>query len=236
MMLLPVVFAPSQRALAASVGGDVAVTSDYIYRGLSESNGDPAAQIDLHVGTNQGSYVGVWATTRSHKLDPGADYDLVTYLGHRFNIGGSWNATLGADGYFYLGGRQEISNDYQAVTASISYLDRWTFSASWMPDAVWYWNLVREGRTPAYVAETTGQWLLWKGLSVTGGAGYFRFSGLGNEGSGVSGYAYGNVGLAYEWRSWRVEVGYFLTQKQAMHILEYPLANDRVAGTLSWHF
>ena len=43
MLLLPVVLAPSQRALAASVGGDVAVTSDYIYRGLSESNGDPAA-------------------------------------------------------------------------------------------------------------------------------------------------------------------------------------------------
>jgi uncharacterized protein (TIGR02001 family) len=237
-MLLPVLLAPSQRAMAVSAGGDVAVTSDYIYRGLSESNGNPAVQIDLHAGTNDGSYAGVWATTRSHKLDPGADYNLVPYLGRRFNIDGSWNATLSAQGYFYLGGKQEISNDYQEVTASISCLDRWTFSVSWMPDAVWYWNLVREGRAPAFVVETTGQWLIWNSLSVTGGAGYFHFTGLpsGSEGPGVSGYAYGNVGLAYEWRSWRVDVGYFRTQKQATRILEYPLANDRVAGTVSWHF
>ena len=44
LMLLPVLLAPSPRART--------VTSDYIYRGLSESNGNPAVQIDLHAGTS----------------------------------------------------------------------------------------------------------------------------------------------------------------------------------------
>ena len=50
------------------------------------------------------------------------------------------------------------------------------------------------------------------------------------------GYAYGNVGLAYEWRNWRIDVGYFLTQNRMEDLMAYPTANRRVAGTLSWRF
>jgi hypothetical protein len=31
-------------------------------------------------------------------------------------------------------------------------------------------------------------------------------------------------------------VGYFLTQSRARQLFPYPSANDRFAGTLSWHF
>ena len=42
--------------------------------------------------------------------------------------------------------------------------------------------------------------------------------------------------LTAEWRGWRVDVGYFLTQNRARQLFPYPSANDRFAGTLSWHF
>jgi hypothetical protein len=51
------------------------------------------------------------------------------------------------------------------------------------------------------------------------------------------GYAYGNLGLAYEWRTLRLDVGYFLTEKaRAQRLFPYPSANNRFAGTLSWRF
>ncbi|TLY75798.1 MAG: hypothetical protein E6K49_11725 [Gammaproteobacteria bacterium] len=66
-----------QGAIAASVGGEVSVTSDYIYRGLSESAGHAAVQVDLHASSAAGTFVGAWGSTRDHKLDPEGDYEVM---------------------------------------------------------------------------------------------------------------------------------------------------------------
>src|SRR5437588_773737 len=66
-----------------SWGGNLAVTSDFIYRGLSQSSGSAALQADLHADTPGGAFGGVWASTRAHDLDPYAGYDLELYLGPR---------------------------------------------------------------------------------------------------------------------------------------------------------
>jgi len=237
---------PSARAV--SFGGDAAITTDYIYRGLSETDHKGAVQLDLHASLATGTFAGVWASSLDHKYRPYADYDVEEYIGQRFDLSSAWNTSITATNYSYLGGSQLHSSDYQQVSASVSYLDRWTFSISAIPNAQRYWGYEWTGRYPAYDAETSGQWLLWKGLYVTAGAGYYLFTGTntrwlinGKKAEWLShqptvGYAYGNIGLAYEWRSWRVDVGYFLTQDRAQMLFPYPYANQRVAGTLSWRF
>ena len=79
-------------------------------------------------------------------------------------------------------------------------------------------------------------WLIGEGLFVTGGAGYYRSSGTGPRRQAATGYAYGNAGLAYERRRWRLDIGYFLARKQARELFPYPVASHRVAGTVSWRF
>jgi uncharacterized protein (TIGR02001 family) len=237
-------FAPS--AGAVSFGGDVALTSDYIYRGFSETDNKGAVQLDLHASLATGTFAGVWTSTLDHKYLPYADYEVEEYIGQRFDLGSAWNTSITATNYSYLGGHQYYSNDYQEVSASVSYLDRWTLSLSAIPNAVRYsaYGYYHIGRYPAYDAETSGQWLIAKGFFVTAGAGYYLFTGPGTvataTGAPIShptiGYAYGNVGLAYEWRSWRIDVGYFLTQGRAQRLFPYPIANDRFAGTLNWRF
>ena len=229
---------PAQSALAVSFGGDVALTSDYIYRGFSESNDKAAVQLDLHASLASGTFAGIWASSLDHEHRPYADVDLEEYLGQRFDLNSEWNTSVTATNYSYQGGNQVYSYDYQQLSASVSYLDRWTLMVSAIPNAVRYWGEYHYGRYPAYDAETSGQWLLFKGLSVTGGIGYYLFTGT-NVGADVRsslGYVYGNAGLAYEWHSWRAEVGYFLTQKKGEVLFPYPIANDRFAGTLSWRF
>jgi uncharacterized protein (TIGR02001 family) len=236
--------APSARAV--SFGGDVALTSDYIYRGFSETDNKGAVQLDLHASLATGTFAGVWTSTLDHKFLPYADYDVEEYIGQRFDLSSAWNTSITATNYSYLGGHQYYSNDYQEVSASVSYLDRWTFSFGAIPNAVRYssYGTYHLGRYPAYDAETSGQWLIAKGFFVTAGGGYYLFTGPGTvtpaNGTPIShpsiGYAYGNVGLAYEWHSWRADVGYFLTQSRAQRLFPYPIANDRFAGTLSWRF
>ena len=231
--------APLARAL--SFGGDAALTSDYIYRGYSQTNNQGAFQLDLHASAQTGTFVGVWASTLNDSYRPWASYDVEEYIGQRFDLSSAWNTSITATNYQYLGGHQGYSSDYQQLTASVSYLDRWTFALSAIPNMLRYglYGEYRLGRYPAYDAETSGQWLIANGFFVTAGAGYYLFTGT--DSMPVRhpsiGYAYGNLGLAYEWRSLRLDAGYFLTQKaDARRLFPYPTANDHFAGTLSWRF
>ncbi len=219
-----------------TAGGNLALTSNYIYRGVSESDNHGAVQGDVHLDSSGGTFAGVWGSTRERDLDPGARYDLEVYLGHRFDLSSVWNATLSLRSHYYAGGTQEASNDYQEILGTLTYLDRWSFSVTAIPNAVRYWFYRRLSRSPAWIAETSGQWLIAEGLFVTAGAGYYSSPGTGPGIQRGTGYAYGNGGLAYEWRSFRLDVDYFLAQDSAVRTSPYPIANHRLEGTLSWRF
>lgn len=63
-------------ALPADFAGSVSVTSDYDYRGFSQSAGDPALQGDLGYEHASGFYATVWGSS----LDWGDDSDAVVEL------------------------------------------------------------------------------------------------------------------------------------------------------------
>ena len=132
-IVLGLAHAPAARAV--SFGGDVALTSDYVYRGFSETDNKAAFQLDLHASLATGTFAGVWASTLDNKYQPYADYKLDEYIGQRFDLGSSWNTSLTATNHQYLGGNQYYSSDYQEIGASVAYLDEWTFSISAIPNA-----------------------------------------------------------------------------------------------------
>ena len=223
-------------------GGNLVVTSDYIYRGVSSSNNEAAFQADLHVASNGGTFLGVWGSTRDSNLEPYANYDVEIYLGHRFDLSDAWSATLEGRGHYLVGGDQETSDDYQQISAAVTYLDFWTVSVTAIPNAVRYWFYERLGsyerlsRAPAFAVDTSIQWLVHRGFFLTGGAGYYRVTGTGPGIEAADGYAYGNVGIAYQQRRWRLDIGYYLTGERAQVLFPYPSANQRFAGSIAWRF
>jgi len=216
-------------------GGNLVLTSDYIYRGVSSSNNEGAFQADLHVASG-GTFLGVWGSTRDSNLEPYANYELDIYLGQRFDLGNAWSTTLSGRAHYLVGGEQESSDDYQEISLAVTYLDFWTVSVTAIPAAVRYWFYQRLSRAPAFVADTTVQWLLYKGVFLTGGAGYYHVTGTGPGIYAANGYAYGDVGLAWEHRRWRVEIGYYVTGDNARVLVPYPSANERFAGSVAWRF
>jgi uncharacterized protein (TIGR02001 family) len=221
---------------AVTFGGSLVLTSDYIYRGVSSSNNNGAFQADLHLAFREGTFFGIWGSTRDGTLEPYNDYELEIYLGHRFDLSNAWSATLSARGHYLLGGQPEVSDDYQEVSAALTWLDVWTVSVTAIPSAPRYWFYERLSRAPAFVAEMSAQWLLLDRLFLTGGAGYYHATGTGPGIEAANGYAYGDVGLAWEHRHWRLEVGYYLTGHKAEQLMPYPSANEQVAGSVIWRF
>jgi uncharacterized protein (TIGR02001 family) len=221
----------SRSAEAVLVGGDLSLTSNYIFRGISESNGRAAAQLDLHAGTADGTFVGAFASSLGPTFDGGAEYELEAYVGHRFDLSPAWSTTVSAVDYTYHHTHLPFSNDYQEISASLSYLDLWTISVAGAPNSVRYAGQYRLGRYPAYVADASGQLPLFGRLFAAAGVGYYSLTGP--EGSA---YVYGNAGLAVQYRAWRLDAGYYFVSDDARRVFPPGIAGNHFAATLSWHF
>jgi uncharacterized protein (TIGR02001 family) len=232
LLIAAALLAP-RAAEAVTFDGDLTYTSDYVYRGISETGGRPAGQLDAHLTSGDGTFVGVFASTLERIWERGYarvgwDYELEEYLGHRFDISQAWSTTLTAVNYSYKRGNAPINNDYQEVSLAVSYLDSWTLTVAGVPNAVRYDRGYRLGRYPAYTADVATQLPVVGRLFFTAGAGYYT--------SDSTGYAYGNAGLAYEFKSLRLDAGYFVAQDRAQTLFPYGRAGSRFAGSVSWHF
>ena len=219
-------------APAVTVNGDATYTTDYIFRGISQTDGHGAGQLDVHLATLDGTFAGVFGSTLGRVRDRYWSYELEEYVGHRFDLSPSWSTSLSVVNYSYFGGNVPISNDYQELTLSASYLDRWTLSVSSSPNVLHFNREYRLGRYPGYVAEASTQLPIVGRLFFTAGIGYYQI-GSGMDGLG---YLYGNGGVAFEYKSLRIEGGYYAVQEHAQPQYPWGWARNRVAGTLSWHF
>jgi hypothetical protein len=97
-----------------------------------------------------------------------------------------------------------------------------------VPNSVRYEGVYRVGRYPAYTADASTQLPLVSRLLLTAGAGYYTSDG--------TGYTYGNAGLAFEFKSLRLDAGYYVAQDRAQALFPYGRAGNRFAGSVSWHF
>lgn len=227
------ILAPSP-ARAITLDGDISYTSDYIFRGISQTGGRSAGQIDLRLGTADGTFAGVFASTLSHlwwqrRLGyTGWNYELEAYLGHRFEVSPSWGITATATNYAYLGGNAPTSNDYQELSLTATYLDLWTLEFALTPNAVRSDDYGNTKRYEAATLSSSVQVPLIGRLAATAGAGYYR--------SEDDGYGFGNAGLSFEFKSLRVDAGYYFAQERATVLFPYGRAGSRWAATVIWHF
>lgn len=109
------------------VSGGATVISDYRFRGLTQTNGDPAIQGTINVNHKSGFYVGTWASS----IDGGNDGStplLTGYGGAEVDLYGGFTKTFSGVGvdvgflyYYYPGGRKGLNTDFAEPYASLSY-------------------------------------------------------------------------------------------------------------------
>ncbi len=100
----------------AKVAFNVGVTSDYVFRGYSQTNEDPAIQggVDLTAGS---FYAGAWASNVDFGDDTDAEVDV--YGGYRTEAAG-FALDFGVIGYLYAGEPQGADYNYAEFKAAAS--------------------------------------------------------------------------------------------------------------------
>jgi uncharacterized protein (TIGR02001 family) len=101
-----------------AIAWNVAVTSDYVFRGVSQTEEDAAISggVDLEIGA---FYTGAWASNVAFPGDPDTEAEIDLYAGYRTSLAG-WDWDFGAGGYFYAGQPDGADYDYMELKAAAS--------------------------------------------------------------------------------------------------------------------
>lgn len=117
-------YAQTAAAPAFTTSGNLAFTSDYVFRGISQNAGKSALQGGFDVAHTSGLSAGVWASNVSWAP---ASLELDAYAAYGFNLTKDIAASVGYIGYIYEGNSAlntsevNVSATAYGLTAKISY-------------------------------------------------------------------------------------------------------------------
>lgn len=108
--------ASAAAAQDSQVAWNVGVVSDYVFRGFSQTDEEPALQggVDATIGS---FYAGAWASNVEFGDDTDAEVDL--YGGFRTEAGG-FAVDIGAVAYLYVNAPDSADYDYVELKAGVS--------------------------------------------------------------------------------------------------------------------
>ncbi len=119
-LIVPAVLLFSASLQAAEVSSTTGFTSDYRFRGISQSAGDAAIQGSIDVGYDNGIYAGVWGSNVDFGDDAHLEIDWYVGYGADINDDLSWDATL----YYYTyPGYEDVDGDYAELDLNLYYGD-----------------------------------------------------------------------------------------------------------------
>lgn len=197
---------------------NIGLTSNYIFRGTSQSGDRPAVQGGVDYSHSSGFYAGTWASSISWLADTGADgaggdraYNSSSM---EWDVYGGYTAEIGETGisydvgvlqYIYPGRRNSVSGSYNADTTEIygglSY--KWVSAKySWSPSKSAFGF---QGRGASYIDLTAEIPLSDTGLSAIAHVGRQEFG----NGPSVYDYTDWKLGLSKAWDNGVVVGGYY---------------------------
>lgn len=194
-----------------TVSGGATLTSDYRFRGISQTRKRFAVQGTVNVTHESGLYVGTWGSSIDDYIANGGDAEIDLYGGYKKAFGGA-TVDVGLL-YYYYPGSGGINSDFFEPYASVSGT---VGPASVKVGAAYGWkqhglsigtkpredNLYLYGEGSVAVPNT--------GLSVTGHLGHSfgpSYLTIGKE------YTDWNLGASYAWKGLTFGVSYVDTNK-----------------------
>ena len=217
---------------ADTIGGTLAVSTEYVYRGISQSRDEPALQASAYWRPAPGWSAGVWLSTMERiDGDAGQEFDL--YIARSWSPDPDWLARVMLTHYTYPGDGGQGRYEYDELSFALSYQQRVTASLSWSPNTSRYrygYALgTFEGR--AWTYELSVQQPIVGAWSVFAGSGYYDLRELFDRG-----YWYWNGGVAFAWERLQIDLSHVGADSTARELFSQRRPHSKWAASLSWRF
>ncbi len=131
-------------APALTTSGNLAFTSDYVFRGITQNGGKTAVQGGFDVAHTSGLSAGVWASNVSYGT---ATLEVDAYAAYGFSLTKEITASVGYIGYIYEGNSAlntselNVSASAYGLTAKISFATTDYFGNSLVGSGTKYYEL-----------------------------------------------------------------------------------------------
>ncbi|MEG2803554.1 TorF family putative porin [Stenotrophomonas sp.] len=107
----------------AGVDGNATLTSDYVWRGSSQSDGDPTVQAGVKLASERGWYASVWGSGVSFKPDNGARSEFDVVAGWGGALGEDWALDVNLTRYLYPG--SDVDLDWTELNGTLTWQQRY---------------------------------------------------------------------------------------------------------------
>ena len=211
---------------AADVTGYAVLTTDYVFRGVSYSDGHSALQAGADIVLDSGMYLGAWASSVDISGGAGQQRDLQLnyYLGYSHDLPGAWSIGANVVSYTFPGTKGDFDYDFFEYSIVANYDDRAWFEYSYSP------NLFHSG-ADTHNIDLYAEWALPAQLMLGAGAGYYDVSEL----SG-SAYAYWQAGITRPFGKIDLDLRYHDTSRAVPIISTAERAQARIALSAKFQF
>ncbi|WP_245597975.1 TorF family putative porin [Ottowia thiooxydans] len=113
-------------AAAAQLTGSLALTSDYVWRGSSQTREKPAIQGAVKYAHDSGLYASVWGSNVKFKPDNGATAELDIALGWNGKVAPDWALDVYFLRYQYPGAHTSLN--WNEINAAVTWRDNYWIS------------------------------------------------------------------------------------------------------------
>lgn len=230
--LSPVAGVMAQELAGGSLSGTASLATDYLFRGISQTDEEPQVQADFSWTHDSGFYLGVWGSNTDFG-GPGNSMEIDPFIGFANTIGDSaWSYDVGYWHYHYPGA--EFDFDYGEFYAILTHqAGPLSIAGSlWYADDYFGDDFFGNGSSLAYQGQVT--WELSAGLSVSGTLGEQAFDEPGALRD--QDYIYYDLGVSKTWEGFTLDLRWHDTDGVRSDLAASDLADSRVVARLSKSF
>lgn len=120
------------RADAAELTGSAALTTEYVFRGITQTQGDPAVQVGAKLAGASGVYGSVWGSTVEFPGDSGASSEIDYVVGWGGKLAPDWAIDVNVTYFDYPDARVPL--DYPELIGTLTYRDNYWLMLGYSPD------------------------------------------------------------------------------------------------------
>ena len=211
---------------AAEVSAYATATTDFVWRGVTQSDGDPALQLGADLSIATGIYLGFWGSTIDISNGPTRQRDTQVnyYIGYVAPSARDWSFGGHIVAYTFPGAESDIDYDYLEIALTANYDDRLWFEYSYSDD------LYHSGRR-SHNFDIYAEHALAAAWTFGVGAGYYDVSSLTG-----SGYANWQLGVTHSIKRVDIDLRYHDTNQWVPIVSSAERADARVALSVTVSF
>lgn len=206
-----------------SLSGNAALTTDYIWRGTTQTQGDPAVQAGFKVAGDSGFYVSVWGSNVEFAPETHASSEFDSTLGWGRSISDNWALDVNMLHYRYPSTTVDLN--WTELNSTLTYAGNFWLSIGWSPEAL-------GSEASGFYTQLGAKFPLGEHFRLEAAAGYYALDAVYDDS-----YLHGQLSAVWAIKGpLELRVTAHATDSSAEKIFGEEFAGDRVEAALQASF